>query len=170
MTDEIDKMIAAAPITLTPEEAERLKFDLAAGIHTSETIALRYGFQGVLSLRDYLVSNPWVVAEAKRLRSLMESDQGTGERVKLKAQYACEETIPYLAGIIMNPVSAPKDKVDAYKELRQSGSVGVTARDGNGGTGTQFSLTINMPGGRTEKIITTVVDDPVPEPPAEIEG
>jgi hypothetical protein len=143
---------------LSAEAVECLTFDLASGIHSAETIAQRYGFETPKNLQKYLLGNLWLHEKAKHLRALLESDQNTGKRVQLKGLYGCEETIPDLVGIIKNPMSAPKDKIDAYKELRQSGGLGIAGKEGSGG-GTQFSLVINMPH-HTEKLLTTVVSQP----------
>lgn len=156
MSDLIETM--PAPRELTPEETERLTDDLAGGIHKPETIAMRYGFRDANHLKAHLRANPWIVERAHRRRALLESDQGTPDRVVLKSSIAVEETIPHIAGIVMNPDAAPKDRIDAFKELRQAGAVGAAAKDGKGGTGTQFNLTINMPGGKQEQLTATVVD------------
>lgn len=154
-----DDIIPALPMprNLTPEEDERLTDDLAGKIHKPETIAARYGFLDVPHLKLYLNDHPWIAETAHRRRALLESDKGTTERVVLKSSIAVEETIPHIAGIIMNPTAAPKDRIDAFKELRQAGSVGAS-KEKVIGTGAQFSLTINMPGGKQEQIVTTVVD------------
>jgi hypothetical protein len=139
---------------LSSEMTECLKFDLASGIHEAETIAERYGFDGRPGLQAYLLANRWLHEDAKHLRAVLESDQNTAKRVQLKGLYGCEEAIPDLVGIVKDRTCHPKDRIDAYKELRQSGGLGVAGKEGVG-SGTQFSLVINMPG-HTEKITATV--------------
>jgi len=154
---------------LSSEMVECLKFDLASGIHEAETIADRYGFDGKPGLQAYLLANRWLHDDAKHLRAVLESDQNTGKRVQLKGLYGCEEAIPDLVGIVKNQNLHPKDRIDAYKELRQSGGLGISAKEGSG-SGTQFSLVINMPG-HTEKILaTSVAAELRPEPKVAISG
>lgn len=153
-----DDLIPPLPRDLTPEETERLVDDLANGIHKPETLAARYGFRDVDHLKLYLRDSPWVVERANRRRALLESDKGTGERVVLRSQVAVDETIPYMAGIIMNPAAAAKDRIDAFKELRQAGAVGVSKDKTAAGASNQFVINFMFRGGK-ETISTTVVPE-----------
>lgn len=75
-------------------------------------------------------------------------------------------------GIATNPAHTAATRIDAFKQLNRMGGVDglpPASKDANEGSGTQFSLTINMPDGRTEKIITTVADRPAIDPPSDDE-
>ena len=157
-TIPVESLVDNSPIKdLSEEHTERLKDDLASGIHPAATIGKRYGLGDEAGLRRYLLARPWIVLEAKARKALLESEHSTADRIKLKSQIAYEEVIPAIAGIALSERTPAKERIEAAKELRNSGSIGVTGKD-NATPGNQFSLTINMPGGRTEKIITTVVD------------
>lgn len=156
----IAQAIQSAQIPLDNEAIEYLVADLASGIHDYSTIAMRWGFTTEAALFDFLSTHPPVVARVKQLKATRDSDQGTAERVKLKSQIAYEETIPSLVSIAKNQQAQPKDRIEAMKELRQSGAIGVV-KDGASSGGTQFNLTIMFPAGA--KTITTVVDAPTTE-------
>lgn len=151
---------------LTPREIEALKADLANGIHEAETIAKRYGLITKVALNDYLIANPWIVGDVMRMKSLIDSDEGTPGRIEIKSQVTYEDiAIPALAGIVADDTKPAKDRIDAAKLLKESGKIGTNKND-QAQTGTSFNLTINLPGGRTENI-TTVVDTAPALPPAD---
>lgn len=165
---EVEKLVDDAAVELDDDMIWRLIYDLAQRIHDAPTIARRYGFRTEAKLRQYLAAHPTVVAQAAKLKAIVDSDKSTEERARLKAQFATEELIAPMAALAGNPTVPAGQRIDAFKQLnRVAGVDGMpTASKESGGSGTQFSLTINMPDGRTEKIITTVVDPaalPAPE-------
>jgi uncharacterized protein YbjT (DUF2867 family) len=166
--NRIESMIDGASIILSTEHLEKLKNDLARQIFKPDVLAKRYGFRDEVALRSYLLANPWVVVEAKALKAHFDSGQATAERIEIKSQTAYEDgVIPAMYAIATNPAVAPRDRIEAGKEMRLAGRIGVTAKDGSAIAGTQFSLTINMPDGRSETIATTVVEQ---LPPSEDEA
>src|SRR6185369_12731746 len=116
----------------------RLQYDLAAKIHPPETIAARYGFIGVKGLRRYLAHHPQVVANIKKARAAIESDEGSEGRVRLKALQATEVLIAPTALIAMDPRVAPQQRIDAFKQLSRvaavdgSGAAAAAAKAGSG--------------------------------------
>jgi hypothetical protein len=106
----------------------RLTYDLATKIHTKPTIAHRYGFKSVGELVAYLAVHPQIVENVKKARALIQSDEGSEARIKLKALQATEELIPATAGIAADPRVAPQQRIDAFKQLsRVSGMDGSAA-------------------------------------------
>jgi hypothetical protein len=106
----------------------RLTYDLAAKIHNKPTIAHRYGFKNVLGLFKYLEKHPAIVDNVKKARAIIESDEGSETRVKLKAIQATEALIAPTTHIAMDPRVAPQQRIDAFKQLsRVSGMDGSAA-------------------------------------------
>jgi len=123
----------------------RLQYDLAAKIHPKETIALRYGFNGVPGLFRYLSRHPQIVENVKKARALLYSDAGSEERVRLKALMATEDLIPAAAGIASDPRVAAQQRIDAFKQLSRvaavDGSAAAAAQKAANG-GAAFTLNI----------------------------
>jgi hypothetical protein len=165
----VEQLVDAAPVEIDDDMVLRLIYDLAQRIHTAETIAKRYGFQTEPRLKKWLGEHPTVVRQAAKLQAIVNSDRSAEERARLKATFATEELIAPMAAIAGNPTVPAGQRIDAFKQLNRVAGVDgmpVSQKDG-GGSGTQFNLTINMPDGRTEKIITTVVDPASLPAPAE---
>lgn len=137
---------------------ECLTTDLAYNIHEAPTIAARYGFENWEHLKDFLIANPWICEDARQLRIVHESDIRIANRVNQKSLFGVESVIHHLVAIVKNPYSDAKDKISAFKELRQAGGVGSVTKEGGPGAA-QFNLVINMPGG-AERLTTTVVNPP----------
>lgn len=155
-------IVLGPPTELDDELIRGLIYDVAHRIHTYDTIARRYGFIDVADMKAFLNTHPQIVKEAQRLRAIVDGDQSAELRTRLKAAFATEDLIVPMAAICADGKIPPGTRIDAFKQLsRVAGIDGMpaTAKDG-AAAGTQFSLTINMPDGRTEKIITSVVDPP----------
>lgn len=152
---------------------QRLEYDLATQIHPYEAVARRYGLQNVAELHQYLLDHPQVLAAAKKLRALHDSEEGIEARLRLKFQHATETLIApmqHLAADNRTPVSS---RVDAFKQLqRGAGMDGLPpAARGAGAAGpggTAFVLNINFRNGQSTRISgTTVLDaDEIPDAPA----
>lgn len=140
----------------------RLTYDLAAGIHPPETIAVRYAFPDVAAMRRYLAKHPAIIKEAQKAKALMESDEGSETRVRLKAMQATEALIPATAGIAADPRIAPQQRIDAFKQLsRVSGlDASAAAKDGSGGPA--FTLNILFRNNPAEKLAF------IPEKPLDV--
>lgn len=121
----------------------RLTYDIAAGIHEGHVLALRYGFPDETALRRYLLKHPQVIRNAQKGRALVESDENTESRVRLRAMQATEELIPATAGIASDPRIAPQQRIDAFKQLsRVSGLDGGGAAKNAQASGPGFTLNI----------------------------
>jgi len=120
----------------------RLTYDLAAQIHPADTIATRYGFPDAAGLRRYLAKHPAIIKEAQKAKALMESDEGSESRVRLKAMQATEALIPATAGIAADPRIAPQQRIDAFKQLSRVSGLDSAAAKGAGEGGPGFTLNI----------------------------
>jgi hypothetical protein len=145
----------------------RMTYDLATGMHNGEVIARRYGLADADQLKDYLRQHPNVVHEAKRLRSLFQSDEATEGRIRAKFLRATEQLIIPIAALVADPRTPINSRIDGFKQIQRGAGVdGVAAgAKDQGRSGAAFSLTINFAGGRdsadrrAEEITgTTVVD------------
>jgi hypothetical protein len=150
---------------------QRLQYDLATGMHQPDEIARRYGLKDKNELRNYLRQHPMLVEEARKIKALFNSAEGTETRVRAKFQRATEELIVPIAHVVRDPLTPVGARIDGFRQLqRGAGLDGVSALargDGAGRqTGTAFNLTINFAGGRQEVISgTTVLDaDSIPPP------
>jgi hypothetical protein len=151
MADNSDNVVFPPfPRTLDPNPALddalilRLQYDLAAKIHPRATIAQRYGFTGVGALLSYLSSHPQIVENVKKARAVIESDEGSETRVRLKALQATEVLIAPTAGIAMDPRVPPQQRIDAFKQLSRVAAVdgSAAAQAAKAGGGAAFTLNI----------------------------
>jgi hypothetical protein len=114
-----------------------------------------------------------ILAEAKKLRALFDSDESVETRVRMRFLHATESLIAPMHNLVADnrtPVSA---RIDGFKQIQRGAGVdGMPAeRRGTGATGpsgTAFVLNINFRNGQSTKISgTTVLDaDEIPGPPA----
>ena len=143
----------------------RLIYDLAAGIHEGDTLAIRYGFADKEALRRYLKKHPQIILNAQKGRALVESDENTESRVRLRAMQATEDLIPTTAAIAADPRIGPQQRIEAFKQLsRVSGlDASAAAKAANPG-GPAFTLNILFRNNPTENL-TVVPDDPVKTTP-----
>lgn len=139
----------------------RLTYDMAAGIHEGDTLAARYGFADTAALRRYLKKHPQIIVNAQKGRAIVESDENTEGRVRLRAMQATEDLIPTTAAIAADPRIGPQQRIEAFKQLsRVSGlDASAAAKAANPG-GPAFSLNIIFRNAPTETI-TVVPDEPV---------
>jgi len=133
----------------------RLTYDIATGIHEGAVLATRYGFADLQALRRYLLKHPQIIRNAQKTKALVDSDEGSEARVRLKAMHATEELIPATAGIAADPRIAPQQRIDAFKQLsRVSGLDAAAAAKGAGG-GPAFTLNILFRKNPEEKLAFT---------------
>jgi len=148
----------------------RLTYDLATKLHKPEVIAHRYGLGGVDELKSYLKSHPAVVARARKLHALFESDGASEERVRMKFLQATEELIIPMAGLVADPRTPLAARIDGFKQIQRGAgldglSANAKAQQGKD-AGQAFNLVINFAGGREAFNLnaTTVVEDEIPPP------
>lgn len=123
----------------------RLTYDLAADIHPADEIATRYGFPDKSGLRDYLRLHPTIIKNAQRAKALINSEEGSEGRARLKAMQATEALISSTANIAWDPRIPPQQRIDAFKQLSRVGGLdgsaaAQAARAGAGGPA--FTLNI----------------------------
>lgn len=140
----------------------RLTYDMAAGIHDGDTLAVRYGFPDKAGLRRYLAKHPQIVANAEKGRALMESDENTESRVRLRAMQATEDLIPATHSIAKDPRIAPQQRIDAFKQLSRVSGLDATAAKNAGEGGPAFTLNILFRNNPAEKLAFTP-EKPVPQ-------
>jgi hypothetical protein len=148
----------------------RLQYDLATGMHNSEVIARRYGLGGADSLREYLRQHPQIVFEARKLRTMFQSDEATEARIRTKFLRATEQLIIPIASLVADPRTPITSRIDGFKQIQRGAGVdGAATGKDTKTTGTAFSLTINFAGGRAQRIEGTTVLDaeaiPLPKQP-----
>lgn len=122
----------------------RLTYDLASGIHGPDEIAARYGFPDKNKLRQYLRTHPGIIKNIRKAKALLESEEGSETRVRLKATQATEALIAPTAGIAMDPRIPPQQRIDAFKQLSRVGGLdgSAAAQAMRGAGGPAFTLNI----------------------------
>jgi hypothetical protein len=149
----------------------RLQYDLATGMHQPDEIARRYGLKDKNELRNYLRQHPMLVEEARKIKALFNSSEGTETRVRAKFQRATEELIVPIAHVVRDPLTPVGARIDGFRQLQRGAGLdgAPTVLRGSDGksTGTAFNLTINFAGGRQEVISGTTVLDADSIPPAD---
>ena len=133
----------------------RLTYDIATGIHTGDMLATRYGFADRAALRRYLLRHPQVIVNAKKGRALVESDENTENRVRLRAMQATEDLIPATHNIALDPRIAPQQRIDAFKQLSRVSGLDAGAAKAAGAGGPAFTLNILFRNNPAEKLELT---------------
>lgn len=152
---------AVMPLVADLEDhlVKRLISDLVQDIHTYETIGIRYGFGGWAGLLAYLRANPHIVARIKQLKALNDSAMSVNERIQLKAAHGLEDALVQTTIAMTDPAVPIAHRIDYVKIHERLSGAGSQAAVKNGAVvGAQFNLVINFPGGRQEKISTTVAE------------
>lgn len=145
----------------------KLQYDLALQLHPFEEIATRYGLGTIERLHKYLLGHPNVIGGVKKLRAVLESEEGVETRVRLKALAATENLIIPTASIAADPRIPAQQRIDAFKQLNRVGGVdGSQAANKNAAMiGANFVLNIHFRNGGDETIVATVANpDELPRP------
>jgi hypothetical protein len=132
----------------------RLTYDMAAGIHEPAEIAVRYGFPDKAGLRTYLKNHPGVIANIRKAKALMESEEGSETRARLKAMQATEGLIASTASMAIDPRIPPQQRIDAFKQLSRVGGLdgSAAAQAAKGAGGPAFTLNILFRNNPAEKL------------------
>lgn len=141
----------------------RLVYDMAQGIHEGDTLATRYGFADVAALRRYLLRHPQIIVNAKKGRALVESDENTEARIRLRAMQATEDLIPATAIIAADPRIAPQQRIDAFKQLSRVSGLDASAAKAAGASGPAFTLNILFRKNPAEQLVLQA-DEAMPVP------
>ena len=160
MITSIPLLESQAGVDLVDTTVRRLIQDIAYAVYPIEEIAVRYGFETVQRLREWLSRNPGVVAEITRMRAIHLSDASTKDRAALKAQHAVEHAIPATSAMSTDPRMPGEIRMKALDALMHISGFkgGGAAADKQAQTGAQFQLVMQFSGGREERINATVVE------------
>jgi hypothetical protein len=167
MITSIPLLESQAGVDLVDTTVRRLIQDIAYGIYPIEEIAVRYGFETVGRLREWLAKNPGIVSETSKMRAIHLSDASIKERIALKAGHALEAGIPATSAMSTDPRMPGEIRMKATDALMYMAGVkgGGAAADKQAQTGAQFQLVMQFSGGREERITATVVEgEKVPAP------
>lgn len=174
---ELEALIDGQAVMLTPSTDPRMNTvtlhtfmnDLAQGIRTHEEIAVRYGFETVGNLLEYLQSKPEIVRRIKERRAIWQSDDATEIRIKKLSAHAVLDALHETGQIMMDTAHPPGTRIDALKAHARLAGVDAQpnpgkfsgpASDGSG----RFSINIVFPNaGKTETFTTVVKTEPEPK-------
>lgn len=126
-----------------------LAMELAAGLRPAAQIAERYGLTPQ-DLRE-LLGYPPFRAMVRDARQTWTNDMNAEQRVRAKAALAVEDTIPDLHGIIVDSSVRPRERNDAFAKLARVAQLDAPPMAGV--TGSNFSVTINLPGGEPITVV-----------------
>lgn len=130
----------------------RLIWEVVANISPLPDILARYGLAQVdfaKKLRD-----PMFQAAYKEVRAAWASDLNVQQRIKLKAGLLLEDSLEDLMLIVKDQQMATQPKLDAIKQLGVLAQAdGKNQKDG-GGSGSRFTVKINIGGGEAPKTVT----------------
>lgn len=123
----------------------RLIADLVANIRFQHDVLAQYGLTQEDLARKML--NPGFAAHFRETTRLWNSDLNTVERVRAKAAFILEDSLPVLGQIAKNPAAPATAKIAAMEQLAKISTVSHIPKDA-GGTSEKHSITINIGGGR----------------------
>ena len=155
--DELERLI---PVILEVDDdlLPGLVDDIAQGIHSHATVAMRYGLGSEAELLTYLKQHPVVLNQIRRHKAAHLSDGAVVDRVRLKAGLAVEDLIPELTHIVRDGNTPTGQRIDGFHKLmRAAGTDGNVAavKDSGGGEGTSFTLNFIWSDGTRESITGT---------------
>lgn len=119
----------------------RLIFDLVANMQEHTQVLARYG----LSSADLAakMSNPaWAQAYAET-EKVWRSDMNTAQRIRLKAAFLLEDSLPTVFALIRDAKTSAVQKLAAVEQLTRISTVANVPKESSGG-GERHSITINI--------------------------
>ena len=142
-----DLPITAGSIT---DYDARLIADLVANIRFQADVLKQYG----LTERDLAAKmlNPGFAAHFRATSAAWNSDMNATERIRLKAAFILEDSLPDLGRIIKNPQTPVNAKLAAVESLTKISTVAHVPKDQGGGA-EKHSITINIGGGKEPVVI-----------------
>lgn len=137
-----DVAITAGSIT---DHDSRLIADLVGNIRFQKDVLAQYG----LTEKDLAAKmlNPGFAAHYRETARLWNSDMNTQERVRAKAAFILEDSLPELARIAKGSQTPVNAKLAAIEQLTKISTVANVPKQAEGG-GEKHSITINIGGGR----------------------
>lgn len=165
---EIDDLIGL-PTVVDPDPYRDLNVelyltDLAQGIYPASEINARHGLTKEQA-REFL-RRPEVWRRLQAKKTVWESDDNVGERVKTVYRVALFESAPDLAAGLTDKSIPYKERIEASKYMAKIAGLepAPSANNAGGASGNQFAVNIILPD-RTETItVQPVVDTPTSLP------
>lgn len=142
-----DVAITAGSIT---DYDARLVSDLVGNIRYQKDVLAQYGLTEKDLARKLL--NPGFAAHYRETARLWNSDMNTTERVRAKAAFILEDSLPELGRIAKNGQTPVNAKIAAIEQLAKISTVSHVPKD-SGAASEKHSITINIGGDRQPVII-----------------
>lgn len=132
----------------------RLIFDLVANMQEQSKVIARYG----ITAEDLAakVRNPAWQQAYSETKKVWNSDMNTAQRIRLKAAFLLEDSLPSLWAIVRDAKASTGAKLAAIEQLTKISTVGNVPKESNGG-GERHNITINFGAGR---VPVTIVQEP----------
>jgi hypothetical protein len=124
----------------------RLIVDLVANIRFQADVLKQYGLTDKQLAAKML--NPGFAAHFRATQAAWNSDMNAQERIRLKAAFILEDSLPDLGRIVKNPQTPVNAKLAAIESLTKISTVANVPKQADGGGGEKHSITINIGGGR----------------------
>lgn len=142
-----DAAITAGSIT---DYDSRLIADLVANIRFQKDVLAQYN----LTEKDLAAKmlNPGFAAHYRATSASWNSDLNAQERIRLKAAFILEDSLPDLGRIVKNPQTPVNAKLAAIESLTKISTVANVPKQAEGG-GEKHSITINIGGDKQPVII-----------------
>lgn len=149
------EVVPAPPVPDSQLEAindidSRLISDLVANIRKAEDICTQYGVTPVDIAKK--MHNPQFAAHYRETLRFWQSDMNAQQRIRAKAAFLLEDTLPMLHKIatgLQTPVNA---KLAAVEQLTKISTVAVVPKEQSGG-GEKHSIIINIGGDKPPIIV-----------------
>jgi hypothetical protein len=142
-----DVDITAGSIT---DYDSRLIADLVANIRFQKDVLAQYGLTEKNLAAKML--NPGFAGHYRATQAAWNSDMNAQERIRLKAAFILEDSLPDLGRIIKNSQTPVNAKLAAIESLTKISTVANVPKQADGG-GEKHSITINIGAGKQPIII-----------------
>lgn len=131
----------------------RLIADLVANVRFQKDVLVQYGLSQEDLARKML--NPGFAAHYRATSAAWNSDMNAQERIRLKAAFLLEDTLPELHRIAKNPQTPVNAKLGAVEQLTKISTVANVPKQAEGG-GEMHKITINI---GTQQPVTIVSEN-----------
>lgn len=131
--------------------------DLAMGLESPSVVFSRYGYSPEQS--EKMLKSKYFITALQAAQTEWQAAKNSAERVRLKSLIALEELLVPMFTMANDPDISPAIRVEIAKFYRQT--AGMDKQEVTG-SGSGFSLTLNLGGATSEKIVI--------EQPARVEG
>lgn len=133
----------------------RLIADLVANVRFQKDVLQQYGLTQEDLARKML--NPGFAAHFRATHAAWNSDMNAQERIRLKAAFLLEDTLPELHKIVKGAQTPVNAKLAAVEQLTKISTVANMPKQAEGG-GEKHSITINIGAGRAPITIEQQTD------------